>query len=242
LRNISNSLNQSLVAQLQRAPHDWGPHIQAWQQSPEGQALVAHVDTRVAQGIVVYPAQPLRALELTPFDQVKVVILGQDPYHGPGQAHGLAFSVPDTQKPPPSLRNLFTELHRDTGMLRTHTDLTSWAQQGVLLLNTALTVEDGQPASHAKQGWEALTQRLVQAVATRPQPCVYLLWGAHAQKFEPLITQAMHPHSGQVIFQANHPSPLSARRPPVPFIGCGHFGKTSRHLGAHAQAEINWLV
>ncbi len=239
---VSNALSEPLAASLRRVSPQWRPLIDRWQKTPAGQALISHVDGRVAQGVVVYPAQVFRALELTPLSQVKVVIVGQDPYHGPGQAHGLAFSVPSSQKPPPSLRNILAELRRNTCIDRAQPDLSSWATQGVLLLNTALTVEQAQPASHAQLGWQNLTQSLLQAVAARGLPCVYLLWGAHAQKFVPLINASMQLHSAPLILQANHPSPLSARRPPVPFIGCGHFGQTSRYLLSHGLTDIDWVA
>jgi uracil-DNA glycosylase len=234
-------LRQPLAQQLKRAPHSWQSVVCAWQHSAAGQSLIGYVDARVASGCTVYPDQPLYALELTQLAQVKVVILGQDPYHGPGQAHGLAFSVPPGQRMPPSLRNIMSELERELGARRSCTDLSTWAEQGVLLLNTVLTVEDGQPASHAKRGWELLTQAVLQAVAARGQACAYLLWGAHAQQFEALIRQtpgSAHP----LILKANHPSPLSARRPPIPFLGCGHFGQVCTYLSAHHQTPINWLV
>jgi uracil-DNA glycosylase len=177
----------------------------------------------------------LRALMLTPLAEVRVVILGQDPYHGPGQAEGLAFSVPAGVKIPPSLRNIHVELQRDLGLAPpAHGHLGTWAKQGVLLLNTSLTVEDGQPASHARRGWEVLTDALIEATARQPRRISYLLWGAHAQAKASLI-EAAGAGRHQVLM-ANHPSPLSARRPPVPFIGCGHFGQAARESG------VNWAA
>lgn len=217
-----NRLVRPLGELLDAVGGGWGPPVQAWRASPAGQALVAHVEARRAAGAVIYPADPLRALALTPLAQVRAVILGQDPYHGPGQAEGLAFSVPPGVKPPPSLRNLFVELERDLGLPRPpHGHLGDWARRGVLLLNTCLTVEDGQPASHAGRGWEALTDALIAAVAAQPRRIVFLLWGAHAQAKAPLIERTA-PGRHRLLC-ANHPSPLSARRPPQPFIGCGHF-------------------
>jgi uracil-DNA glycosylase len=216
-------LSRPLTELLDEVPSDWRPVVQAWRDGPAGQGLIAHVERRRAAGAVIYPADPLRALKLTPFDSVRVVILGQDPYHGPGQAEGLAFSVPPGVKPPPSLRNIFAELQRELGGgLPSHGHLGHWARQGVLLLNTSLTVEDGQPASHARCGWEALTDALIEAVARQPRRVAFLLWGAHAQAKAPLIEQAAP--GRHLLLSANHPSPLSARRPPVPFIGCGHWG------------------
>jgi uracil-DNA glycosylase len=189
-------------------------------------------------GTPTYPSEPLRALQLTPFEEVRVVILGQDPYHGPGQAHGLAFSVPHGVALPPSLRNIFKELQRDCGCREQYSgNLESWARQGVLLLNAVLTVESGRPASHARRGWEQLTDALIAALARDPVPKVFLLWGAHAQAKEALIAQAGGPH---LVLLANHPSPLSARRPPVPFLGCGHFSAANRFLRSQGRGEIEW--
>jgi uracil-DNA glycosylase len=163
---------------------------QFWQSS-SGQGLLAFLQQRIHDGARIYPAQPLKALALTPLNEVKVVILGQDPYHGAGQAEGLAFSVPAGVAPPPSLRNIFKELHADMGLAPPFVpSLVPWAQHGVLLLNTCLSVEDGQPASHAKQGWEALTDGIIQAVAGSTSACVFLLWGAHAQSKAGVIAQA----------------------------------------------------
>ncbi len=162
-----------------------------------------------------------------------MVILGQDPYHGRGQAHGLAFSVPPGVRVPPSLRNIFKEIERDLGTPPPAFpvpggSLVHWAEQGALLLNTVLTVEEAQPGSHAKRGWEVLTDALIAHVAGEAQPVVFMLWGAHAQSKRALITAPQH-----LVLCANHPSPLSALRPPVPFIGCGHFGKARAFRRAH---------
>ncbi len=195
---------------------------------------------------MVYPPTPFRALELTPLDSVKVVILGQDPYHGPGQAHGLAFSVPPGVRVPPSLRNIQKEIVRDKSLAAAPVEmglavqdgsLERWAQQGVLLLNTCLTVEDGLPASHAKRGWEVLTDNILQAVSRRQSGVVFMLWGAHAQAKRPVLEVASKRH---LVLAANHPSPLSALRPPQPFIGCGHFGAANRHLLENGLAPIRW--
>ena len=199
----------------------WQPLVDAWRASADGQRIEALLKERLAAGAAIYPPDPLRALRLTPLTRATVVIVGQDPYHGPGQAEGLAFSVPAGQKLPPSLRNIFKELQRDLGhqpAMCGH--LGEWARCGVLLLNTSLTVEDGAAASHAKKGWESLTDALIAATARDAAPKVFLLWGAHAQAKAPLIEAA---GNGHLVLQANHPSPLSATRGPVPFIGCGHF-------------------
>lgn len=206
---------------------DWQPVIQPFMASASGQRLGAFVAQRLTSGATVYPPQPLRALHLTPLASVRVVVLGQDPYHGPGQAEGLAFSVAPGVRLPPSLRNILKERQRDLGLpIPASGSLLAWAQQGVLLLNTCLTVEDGQPASHAQQGWEALTDALIAAVAAQSSPCVYLLWGAHAQAKRELIAATAARHGREVlVLQANHPSPLSANRLPTPFMGCGHLGQ-----------------
>lgn len=219
-------------SQLQSAePADW-PVAPGWQaltdrffDSPPGARLLAFLRQRLAVGAVIFPPQPLRALELTPPDQVRVVILGQDPYHGRGQAEGLAFSVAPGVQPPPSLRNIFKELHRDLGepmpsFPNPGGSLVRWARHGVLLLNTCLTVEEGQAASHSGQGWEALTDAIIQDVSDHRDQVVFMLWGNHAQSKRKLIDASRH-----LILCANHPSPLSALRPPAPFIGCGHFSQ-----------------
>ena len=204
--------------------------------SPQGVALASFLETRRAQGATIYPPEPLRALQLTPADEVRVVVLGQDPYHGPGQAEGLAFSVAPGVRPPPSLRNIFQELQRDLGLsVPANGSLVRWAQQGVLLLNTCLTVEDGQPASHARRGWEVLTDRLIERCSASGQPKVFMLWGAHAQKKAALIDAGRH-----LLLFANHPSPLSARRGPLPFIGCGHFGQANAWLTVQGARPIAW--
>ena len=219
----------------------WQDVLAAFWASPTGQGLSAHLTQRLAQGACVFPPEPLRALTLTPLSQVRVVILGQDPYHGPGQAEGLAFSVAPGVKVPPSLRNIYKELQRDLGMAPpAGGSLVGWARQGVLLLNTCLTVEQGLPASHAKRGWEVLTDALLTAVALQAPACVYLLWGAHAQAKAPLIQAASAKRGGQaLILAANHPSPLSALRPPTPFIGCGHFSQAQDWL-AERSLPIDW--
>ena len=224
---------------------DWQASVQAFFASAQGQALGRYVAQRLQAGVTVYPPQPLRALELTPKAQVRVVILGQDPYHGPGQAEGLAFSVAPGQKLPPSLRNIFKELERQAGLGQLPArapsasgSLQHWARQGVLLLNTCLTVEQGAAASHAQRGWEWLTQALVAELAQQPQPMVFMLWGASAQRFETTGQVVATPQ--HLVLRANHPSPLSALRPPLPFLGCGHFGLANAFLQSHQQTPIRW--
>jgi uracil-DNA glycosylase len=237
---VSNRLTASLSALLNGGDlGDWQPHVDAWRASEAGRSLVDFVDARIAAGAVVYPADVFRALRLTPLHAVHVVILGQDPYHGPDQAEGLAFSVGTAQRLPPSLRNIFKEVQRDLGQAPpVQGSLVAWAQRGVLLLNTTLTVEDGQPASHARRGWETLTDRLIGAVAQAPRPKIFMLWGAHAQAKAPLIAAAGPAHR---VLQSNHPSPLSALRPPVPFIGCGHFSQARSFL-AVGGVSLDWSL
>jgi uracil-DNA glycosylase len=222
---------------LQRPPWpvaaDWQVLVDGFWRGPAGQQLHTFLQQRQTIGATIYPPQPLRALQLTPLASVKVVILGQDPYHGPGQGEGLAFSVARGVKVPPSLRNTFKERQRDLGLpAPAHGSLQHWAEQGVLLLNTTLTVEDAQPASHAKRGWEGLTDSLIQACARKSSPVVFMLWGGHAQAKQALI--AAHNHDQRhLVLTANHPSPLSALRPPTPFLGCGHFGTARRWVARH---------
>jgi len=221
-----NRLREPLSSLFAHVAPAWKPVTDAFLATPAGQDLVRYVDRRVAEGAVVYPANVFRALALTAPADVRVVILGQDPYHGPGQAQGLAFSVADGHKLPPSLRNMLKEVESDTGQAsQCRGDLSAWARQGVLLLNTSLTVEDGEPQSHAGRGWEALTDALLTHVAAQPQPIVFMLWGAAAQRKRALLETASHP-----VLSANHPSPLSARRPPEPFIGCRHFSAANALL------------
>jgi uracil-DNA glycosylase len=221
-----NGLREPLDALFARVAPAWRPVTDAFQRTSAGHALVRYIDERVREGAVVYPAAVFRALELTAPADVRVVIVGQDPYHGPGQAHGLAFSVADGQRPPPSLRNMLREVESDTGLpSQCRGDLSAWAKQGVLLLNTSLTVEGGTPQSHAGRGWERLTDALLEHVAAQPQPVVFLLWGAAAQRKRPLVDERRHR-----VLTANHPSPLSARRGPEPFIGCRHFSKVNQLL------------
>ena len=212
----------------------WQPVVDAFFASTKGQQLAQYVDQRLAAGAVVFPPDPLRALKLTPPDAVRVVILGQDPYHGQGQAEGLAFSVAPGQRLPPSLRNIFKEMERDLGtpfppFPDPGGSLVKWATHGVLLLNTCLTVEEGQAASHSGKGWEQLTDAVIQYIAEGARPVVFMLWGSHAQSKRALIPA----DRGHLVLCSNHPSPLSALRPPVPFIGNGHFGQAKAFRELH---------
>lgn len=228
------------AGQLQSAdPSDW-PVANGWQAlkddfftSSTGAGLLSFLGMRLTAQAVIFPPHPLRSLALTPPELVRVVILGQDPYHGRGQAEGLAFSVTPGTPLPPSLRNIFKEIQRDLGVPppvfpAPGGSLVKWAKNGVLLLNTCLTVEEGQPASHARRGWEQLTDAVIRHVSEHQQNVVFMLWGAHAQGKQELIDAGRHK-----ILLANHPSPLSALRAPLPFIGCGHFSAAHEWRKAH---------
>jgi len=214
----------------------WSPWVDEFLASGAGRGLQDFLSQRAAAGARIFPPRPLRALEVAPFDEVRVVIVGQDPYHGAGQAHGLAFSVPEGQRLPPSLRNIYTEIAREFGAAPRWGNLERWARQGVLLLNAVLTVEEGQPGSHAGRGWEILTTALLRAVVLDSRPKVFMLWGAPAQRNRELVERAPHR-----VLLANHPSPLSARRPPLPFIGCGHFAAANSFLAETGQRPIDWV-
>ena len=188
------------------------------------------------QNIPVYPPGPLifNAFNQTPFDQVKVVILGQDPYHGPGQANGLCFSVSEGIKHPPSLVNIFKEMQKDLNVPYPKTgDLTKWAQQGVLLLNTTLTVREHTPASHQGKGWEEFTDSVIRTLSEKRSGIVFVLWGRHAQNKKPLIDMSKH-----FVLEAAHPSPFSANG----FFGCRHFSKANYLLMQNGQQPVNWLA
>ena len=204
---------------------------------PELLRLSEFLRAQVRAGKTIYPP-PKRifaALDITPFEQVKVIILGQDPYHGPGQAHGLCFSVLPGVPPPPSLMNIFAEIQRDLGIPRpAHGCLLPWAQQGVLLLNAVLTVERGLAGSHQGQGWEGFTDAVVEHLNREREGLVFLLWGSYAQAKGKLIDSRRHR-----VLKAPHPSPLSAHRG---FIGCGHFSLTNNWLREHDQPEIDWRL
>lgn len=180
-----------------------------------------------------------RALDLTPLDKVRVVILGQDPYHGPGQAHGLCFSVQPGVRPPPSLINIYKELESDIGMQRPqHGFLESWAKQGVLLLNSVLTVQRAEAASHRGKGWEQFTDAIVRLIAAKEEPVVFLLWGSYAQKKADFV-QSVEQGGKHLVLKAPHPSPLSAHNG---FFGCQHFSKTNAFLEQNGLAPIDWSL
>lgn len=199
--------------------------------------LRAFLQQEKRDGQEIYPpgAQMFNALNTTPFDHVKVVIIGQDPYHGPGQAHGLSFSVPAGVRPPPSLQNIFKELHRDLGLtFGRDGDLTVWAEQGVLLLNAVLSVRARQANSHQGRGWERFTDAVIDRLNRERSGLVFLLWGSYAQKKGALIDRERH-----CVLTAPHPSPLSAHRG---FIGCGHFSAANDHLQRQGMSPIDWSL
>ena len=185
----------------------------------------------------VYPSMYdiFNSLKYTPYEKVKAVIIGQDPYHGAGQAHGLCFSVKKGVQPPPSLQNIFKELYNDLGIQPpSHGELTQWAEQGVLLLNTVLTVREGKPNSHKGKGWEQLTDAVIRKLNDRERPIAFILWGGNARSKAPLITSPQH-----AVFQAAHPSPLSAYNG---FFGCRHFSAVNRFLEQNGIEPINWQI
>ncbi|MEN9830607.1 MAG: Uracil-DNA glycosylase [Pseudomonadota bacterium] len=239
--------NQLLAPQwppsMEALTEAWQDLLRDFWRSATGSTLDKKVSACLASGQVIFPDSPYRALALTPFEKVQVVVLGQDPYHGPDQAQGLAFSVGVDQKIPPSLRNIFKEIQRDLGApIPSGADagsLVRWAEQGVLLLNTALTVEQSKPASHSDWGWEVLTDKIIQALSAHPKPKAFLLWGAHAQSKSKQI-EALNDQGRHLVLKANHPSPLSALRRPTPFMGCGHFGQVNRWLEGQKKKPILW--
>jgi len=215
----------------------WKAALRAEFDQPYMHQLREFLRSERAAGKEIYPPGTLifNALNSTPLDQVKVVILGQDPYHGPGQAHGLCFSVQPGVATPPSLVNIYKEMQRDLNIpIASHGYLQSWAEQGVLLLNTTMTVERANAASHAKKGWEAFTDRVIQVVSEQCPNVVFLLWGAHAQSKQKLIDGTKH-----LVLKSVHPSPLSAYRG---FLGCGHFSRTNSFLEQRGLAPINWAL
>jgi uracil-DNA glycosylase len=215
----------------------WAARVGAYLERADMQALAAFLRAEKAAGKRVHPPGRLMfaALDAVPFDAVRVVILGQDPYHGPGQAHGLSFSVPPGIAIPPSLLNIFKEIERDLGLpMPRHGCLQHWAAQGVLLLNAVLSVEEGRAGSHAGKGWEGFTDAIIGALSREREGLVFLLWGSYAQKKGELIDRQRH-----CVLKAPHPSPLSAHRG---FLGCGHFGKANRWLQGLGSTPIDWSL
>ncbi len=222
-------------AERVRLEPSWKARVGDYLLREDMQALSAFLRERKARGARIFPPGPqiFAALDATPFEQVKVVILGQDPYHGAGQAHGLCFSVQPGTAIPPSLDNIYKELGRDLGIPRpAHGCLTHWAGQGVLLLNAVLTVEEGRAGAHQGKGWEGFTDAVVDALNREREHLVFLLWGSYAQKKGAVIDPARHR-----VLKAPHPSPLSAHRG---FIGCGHFSAANEYLERHGRVPIDW--
>jgi uracil-DNA glycosylase len=220
-------------------PDSWRPALDPALALPASRRLGGWLRAEEQRGRTIYPPRGmrLRALELTPLDEVKVVILGQDPYHGPGQAHGLCFSVPDGVQVPPSLLNIYKELESDLGIARRPSgNLERWARQGVLLLNNSLTVEAGKAGSHAGKGWDAITDAAVAAVAGREVPSVFILWGSHARKKAANVPQLANGGSHLILASA-HPSPLSAH---AGFFGSRPFSKANAFLEVNGRGPIDW--
>jgi uracil-DNA glycosylase len=218
-------------------PQDWQTPLRAALATPETLALKGFLDAELAAGKTIFPPQGawFRALELTPLDKLRVVILGQDPYHGPGQAHGLCFSVPPGVRPPPSLTNIYKELGRDLSLPRPpHGFLEHWARQGVLLLNSVLTVEMAKAASHSKKGWEPFTDAIIARVNDKAEPVVFMLWGAYAHKKAANVDGRRH-----LVLKAAHPSPLSAH---TGFLGCKHFSQCNAFLVSNGLPPIDWTL
>lgn len=229
------------MTQSDAIPASWRAALEPVLASAKSRALGGFLKAEEAAGKAIYPPRGSRlaALALTPLDAVKVVILGQDPYHGPGQAHGLSFSVEPGVKVPPSLNNIYKELAADLGLpVPAHGDLRSWARQGVLLLNAALTVEDGKPTSHQGKGWEEITDAVIAAVAAKTEPCVFLLWGNHARKKAAKIT-GLGKVSHHLVLTAPHPSPLSAY---AGWFGSKHFSQTNAFLETKGRGAIDWRL
>jgi uracil-DNA glycosylase len=218
-----------------RLESSWRNQLEGEFSQPYMVALREFLLQRKRSGAVIYPPGKLifNALDSTPFGQVRVVIIGQDPYHGPGQAHGLCFSVPQGVTPPPSLANIYRELAEDIGgFVPTHGNLQAWADQGVLLLNAVLTVERGQANAHQGKGWERFTDRIVDQLNRHGEHLVFMLWGSYAQKKGAAIDRNRH-----LVLAAPHPSPLSAHRG---FFGCRHFSKANAWLTSHGRQPIDW--
>ncbi len=215
----------------------WKAHLGDWLQRDDMRALSDFLRERKASGAHIYPPGPriFAAFDATPFDAVKVVILGQDPYHGQGQAHGLCFSVQPDVQVPPSLQNMYKEIERDLGITRPdHGYLMPWAKRGVLLLNSVLTVEAGRPGSHQGKGWEGFTDHVVDTLNREREGLVFLLWGSYAQAKGKVIDPRRHR-----VLRTTHPSPLSAHRG---FLGCGHFSAVNEYLARRGETPIDWTL
>ena len=220
-----------------RLPPSWKARVGDWFEREDMRALSAFLRERKAAGARIHPPGPqiFAAFEATPFDAVKAVILGQDPYHGPGQAHGLSFSVPPGVPVPPSLQNMYKELRRDLGIAPPdHGWLMPWARQGVLLLNAVLTVEEGRAGSHQGRGWEGFTDHVVDVLNREREGLVFLLWGSYAQAKGKVIDTQRHR-----VLRTTHPSPLSAHRG---FLGSGHFSAANQYLVRQGATPIDWAL
>ncbi len=225
------------MAERVKLNDSWKPYLLAEFEQPYMQQLRQFLITEKQQNKILFPkgAEIFNAFDYTPFDQVKVVMLGQDPYHGPRQAHGLCFSVQPGVDIPPSLRNIYQEIHNDLAIVPPdHGNLVAWAKQGVLLLNSVLTVEQGKAAAHQGRGWEQFTDRAIHALNEHREHLVFMLWGSYAQKKGQFIDRQKH-----LVLEAPHPSPLSAHRG---FLGCKHFSKANAYLQQHSIAPINWQL
>ncbi|MGY1408244.1 uracil-DNA glycosylase [Luteimonas sp. A611] len=223
-------------AEVQLEP-SWKARVGDWFAREDMQSLSAFLRQRKAAGVRIYPPGPriFAAFEATPFEAVKVVVLGQDPYHGPGQAHGLCFAVPPGVPVPPSLRNMYKELERDLGIAPPdHGWLMPWARQGVLLLNAVLTVEEGRAGSHQGKGWEGFTDHVVDVLNREREGLVFMLWGSYAQAKGKVIDTQRHR-----VLRTTHPSPLSAHRG---FLGCGHFSAANQYLTRRGVTPIDWAL
>lgn len=219
----------------------WNAVLAEELQKPYLQDLARFIESERNRGLPVYPPKDLvfNAFRMCPYDRVKVLIMGQDPYHGPGQAHGLCFSVPPGIQPPPSLKNIFKELHADLGIkIPTTGCLIPWAKQGVMLLNAALTVRDGEPLSHYGVGWERFTDAVIAKLSEREDPIIFVLWGKFAQEKVAHIRQ-LHGKSRHFMLTAAHPSPLSARNG---FFGCRHFSQINRIFASLGKNPIDWAL
>ena len=222
-------------------PESWRAALEPALTTPEARKLGGWLRAEEEAGKRIYPprGERLTALALTPLDAVRVVILGQDPYHGPGQAHGLAFSVKDGVKTPPSLANIYKEIEGDLGLPRpSHGNLSKWAEQGVLLLNNTLTVQEAQAGSHAGRGWDAITDACVQAVVDNGAPCAFILWGSHAQKKASRV-RGLGKAAHHLMLTSPHPSPLSAHRG---FFGSKPFSQTNAFLEVQGLKAIDWSL
>lgn len=236
LRNLIRVSDSWLLGHL-RPESAWFPHLQAEFAKPYMQALESFLQQQAAEGACIYPPVELcfNALNTTDLDRVRVVIIGQDPYHGPGQAQGLSFSVPPGIRVPPSLRNIFQEIQQDLGLPAPgHGCLGYWAQQGVLLLNAVLTVEQGKAGAHQGKGWETFTDQVIALLSEQSEHLVFLLWGSYAQKKGRSINRERH-----LVLESVHPSPLSAHRG---FLGCRHFSRANEYLEQNGVKPVDWRL